>query len=109
MTRALIDATGTFGRLMAAPGPRLNEPEPVLIVKPTKPPLAVAVMLALTLTLFSAVRANCVLRDQVTASLTLMFPASPLEPAALCSSTLVVSSSADSAAPVMSPPEAATV
>ena len=81
-TKAVFDVGATFGRLIVAPGPRTKAPVPLAASAPLEvfglsamPALApVAVIGALTLTLFAAVRVSVEFALQVTASLTLMLP-----------------------------------
>ncbi len=117
MTSAVLELGETLGRLIAAPAPRLNCPVPLAV----SPPLAVlglsaipafaplAVMLALTLTLFEAVKVKFVLAPQVTASFTLTLPEPALLPLLLWICTLLLPRAVPRVAPVMSPPLAATV
>ena len=100
-----------------APLPRLKTPTPLAASMPfvvfglmTTPALSpVAVILALMLTLFDAVMVSVVLAPQVTASLIFTLPAPAEPPIALCRVMPVLPRLDDSAAPVMSPPLAATV
>src|ERR1700722_2883792 len=105
------------GRLMAAPLLRLKVPVPLGVSPPlaafglmTRPAvLPVAVRLALMLTLFEAVSVNVVLALQVTGSLMFTLPLPAVAPALLFRISLVVARLAERAAPLTSPPLAATV
>ena len=114
MTRAVEEVDKTLGRLIAAPAPRLNTPAPLgcslplpvlgLRARPSCAPEAV--MLALTLTLFEAVRVRIVPPVppfQLMASLTLMLPLPLLVPWLDRMVTLLLFSAALSVAPEMSP------
>ena len=80
---------------------------PGLMTSPAVLPLAV--MLALTLTLFEAVSVNVVFALHATASFTFTLPDPAAPPPLLSRITGVVPRFAESVAPVMSPPAAATV
>src|SRR5882724_6127624 len=105
------------GKLMEAPLLSWNVPVPLAISAPfavlglmmSPAVLPVAVTVALTLTLFEAVSVNVVLALQDTLSFTFTSPLPAAAPALLCRITAVVARLFESAAPVMSPPLAATV
>src|ERR1700733_7976531 len=113
-----MDSVGAVpGRLIDAPLLSLNIPIPLgsseplavlgLITIPAVLPLAV--MLAFTLTLFDAVIVKVVLALHEIASFTFTLPPPVSVPLLLCRDTSVVMRLDESAAPVISPPLAATV
>src|ERR1700692_112036 len=105
------------GKLMDAPLLRLNVPVPIAVSVPlavlglmtTPAVLPVAVMLALTLTLFDAVIVKVVLALHEIASFTFTLPLPAVAPLLLCKTTPVVARLVESSAPVISPPIVATV